>query len=394
MSTFQRDTLSILDSLKMMDLKQIEIEHKTINDLLFQFIKSNDMVTPNLMETISNEINRIISIKNKYYDLGIVDNLFKDLKEYYTYIYVNSDYKIEFLKELSNKFVYQYYTNFPEIEIIKPININIIEELKKVVLPHQKQFIILIELVFEIELRYIGQLIKNLISMKLTRKENSIIENTMHILISSSSDRLGNLVNSIDDKVWYLSNYTNEENIKTDIKTIEKPMNDLKSYLDNQSKLFKSFKNEINQMTPEDFYFMLDFIFLNGFKIKYPKIKILISKELKNIKHFSINEYLIVNSMYALIENSIEANATVVEISIKNCEDELYIEIKDNGKELPVKIQKYIFDKNFSFNKPGHFGLGLYIAKNWLESVSYKIVYMKENKIMTIIIPLGNRFYE
>lgn len=394
MSTFQRDTLSILDSLKMMDLKQIEIEHKTINDLLFQFIKSNDMAIPNLMETISNEINRIISIKNKYYDLGIVDNLFKDLKEYYTYIYVNSDYKIEFLKELSNKFVYQYYTNFPEIEIIKPININIIEELKKVVLPHQKQFIILIELVFEIELRYIGQLIKNLISMKLTRKENSIIENTMHILISSSSDRLGNLVNSIDDKVWYLSNYTNEENIKTDIKTIEKPMNDLKSYLDNQSKLFKSFKNEINQMTPEDFYFMLDFIFLNGFKIKYPKIKILISKELKNIKHFSINEYLIVNSMYALIENSIEANATVVEISIKNCEDELYIEIKDNGKELPVKIQKYIFDKNFSFNKPGHFGLGLYIAKNWLESVSCKIVYMKENKIMRIIIPLGNRFYE
>ena len=377
-----------------MDLKQIEIEHKTINDLLFQFIKSNDMVTPNLMETISNEINRIISIKNKYYDLGIVDNLFKDLKEYYTYIYVNSDYKIEFLKELSNKFVYQYYTNFPEIEIIKPININIIEELKKVVLPHQKQFIILIELVFEIELRYIGQLIKNLISMKLTRKENSIIENTMHILISSSSDRLGNLVNSIDDKVWYLSNYTNEENIKTDIKTIEKPMNDLKSYLDNQSKLFKSFKNEINQMTPEDFYFMLDFIFLNGFKIKYPKIRILISKELKNIKHFSINEYLIVNSMFALIENSIEANATVVEISIKNCEDELYIEIKDNGKELPVKIQKYIFDKNFSFNKPGHFGLGLYIAKNWLESVSCKIIYMKENKIMRIIIPLGNRFYE
>lgn len=394
MSTFQRDTLSILDSLKMMDLEQIEIEHKTINDLLFQFIKSNDMAIPNLMGTISNEINRIISIKNKYYDLGIVDNLFKDLKEYYTYIYVNSDYKIEFLKELSNKFVYQYYTNFPEIEIIKPININIIEELKKVVLPHQKQFIILIELVFEIELRYIGQLIKNLISMKLTRKENSIIENTMHILISSSSDRLGNLVNSIDDKVWYLSNYTNEENIKTDIKTIEKPMNDLKSYLDNQSKLFKSFKNEINQMTPEDFYFMLDFIFLNGFKIKYPKIRILISKELKNIKHFSINEYLIVNSMFALIENSIEANATVVEISIKNCEDELYIEIKDNGKELPVKIQKYIFDKNFSFNKPGHFGLGLYIAKNWLESVSCKIVYMKENKIMRIIIPLGNRFYE
>lgn len=394
MSTFQRDTLSILDSLKMMDLKQIEIEHKTINDLLFQFIKSNDMVTPNLMETISNEINRIISIKNKYYDLGIVDNLFKDLKEYYTYIYVNSDYKIEFLKELSNKFVYQYYTNFPEIEIIKPININIIEELKKVVLPHQKQFIILIELVFEIELRYIGQLIKNSISMKLTRKENSIIENTMHILISSSSDRLGNLVNSIDDKVWYLSNYTNEENIKTDIKTIEKPMNDLKSYLDNQSKLFKSFKNEINQMTPEDFYFMLDFIFLNGFKIKYPKIRIVISKELKNIKHFCINEYLIVNSMYALIENSIEANATIVEISIKNCENELYIEIKDNGKELPVKIQKYIFDKNFSFNKPGHFGLGLYIAKKWLESVSCKIHYLKENKIMRVIIPLGNRLYE
>lgn len=394
MSTLQRNTLSILDSLKMMELKQIEIEHKTIINLLFQFIKSNDIVIPNLMETIVNEINRIILINNKYYDLGIKDNLFKDLKEYYTYIYVNSDYKIEFLKELSNKFVYQYYTNFPEIEILKPININIIEEFNKIVLPHQKQFIILIELVLEIELKYIGQLIKNSISMKLTRKENSIIENTMHILISSSSDRLGNLVNSIDDKVWYLSNYTSEKNIKADIRTIEKPMDDLKNYLDKQSKLFKSFKNEINQMTPEEFYFMLDFIFHNGFKIKYPKIRIVISKELKNIKHFCINEYLIVNSMYALIENSIEANATIVEISIKNCENELYIEIKDNGKELPVKIQKYIFDKNFSFNKPGHFGLGLYIAKKWLESVSCKIHYLKENKIMRVIIPLGNRLYE
>jgi signal transduction histidine kinase len=394
MSTFLRDTLSILDSLKMMDLQQIESEHKTINNLLFQFIKSNEFIIPDLMLTIINEINRIISINCKYYDLEIIDNLFKDLKEYYTYIYVNSEYKIEFLKELSNKFVYTYFTNFPEIEILKPININIIEELKKVISPYQRQFIILIELVLEIELRYIGQLIKNLISKKLTRKENSIVENTMHILISSSSDRLGNLVNTIDDKFWYLSNYTNEEDIKTDIRTIEKPMNDLKSYLDNQSKLFKSFKNEINKMTPDEFYFMLDFIFYNGFKIKYPKIKISISKELKNIKYFCVNEYLIVNSMYALIENSIEANANIVEILIKNSDNEIYIEIKDNGKELPEKIQKYIFDKNFSFNKPGHFGLGLYIAKNWLESVSCKIDYVKENKIMRVIIPIGNRLYE
>lgn len=379
---------ALLDNLKTMDLSEIETEYKIVNNLLFHFIKSNETIVKNLTEAIEHEIHETILRKSKYKELELVDDLFKDLKDNYTLINeVNAEIKIEFLKKLSNKLVYKYYTNYPENEILKPINTCIIKLLKKII-PQQTQLIILIDTLLEIELKYIGQTIKNIISKKLTRKENSIIENTMHILISSSSDRLGNLVNVLDDNFWFITEYALIEDLKQEIKNLETPMNNLKNYLNEQSKLFKSFKNEINQMTPKEFYFMIDFIFKNGFKIKYPKIHIEINKNLSEIKTFSINEYLLINSMYALIENSIEASATEIQIKISNSSKSMNIEINDNGVSIPRKIEKYITDKNFSYNKPGHFGLGLYIAKNWLESVSSKLEYVKEDKTMKIVIPL------
>lgn len=379
---------ALLDNLKTMDLSEIETEYKIVNNLLFHFIKSNETIVKNLTEAIEHEIYETILRKSKYKELELVDDLFKDLKDNYTLINeVNVEIKIEFLKKLSNKLVYKYYTNYPENEILKPINTCIIKLLKKII-PQQTQLIILIDTLLEIELKYIGQTIKNIISKKLTRKENSIIENTMHILISSSSDRLGNLVNVLEDNFWFITEYALIEDLKQEIKNLETPMNNLKNYLNEQSKLFKSFKNEINQMTPKEFYFMIDFIFKNGFKIKYPKIHIEINKNLTEIKTFSINEYLLINSMYALIENSIEASATEIQIKISNSSKSMNIEINDNGVSIPRKIEKYITDKNFSYNKPGHFGLGLYIAKNWLESVSSKLEYVKEDKTMKIVIPL------
>jgi hypothetical protein len=378
--------LEFLEKLKFITLSEIKSEYAEINNIFHQLRKSNETIIKSLVDDMDLTIVETINKFSKYKELELNDELFKDLKNYYEVILeVDTNKKLESLDKLSKKLVYKYYTNFPETKLLRPINTCLLN-MMNILIPHQSQLKILLEMILELDLKYIGMTIKNTISKKLTRKENSIIENTMHILISSSSDKLGNLVNIIDDKYWYLSNYMNDD-IKTEVRDLEKPLSELKKYLDNQSKLFKSFKNEINIMTPDEFYFMIDFIFINGFKVKYPKIKIEIIKKFNNISAICINEYLLINSMYALIENSIEIKASIIQINISNSFEYIYIDIKDNVKGIPERINKYLFDKNFSFNKNGHFGLGLYIAKNWLESVSSKLEYISKHQMMRIIIP-------
>ena len=140
--------------------------------------------------------------------------------------------------------------------------------------------------------------------------------------ICSSSDKLGNLVNCIDEKYWYLQNFVKSEYCK-ELSNLESPIKDLTKHLDLQSKLFKSFRNEINTMTQEELCFMLEFIFKNGFKVKYPKTKIEIIKNLQEVKDVSINEYLLINSMYALIENSIEAHASLIQRGVASSPNSL-----------------------------------------------------------------------
>jgi len=74
-----------------------------------------------------------------------------------------------------------------------------------------------------------------------------------------------------------------------------------------------------------------------------------------------------------------------VEISLKKKNDNLYLEVKDNGIGIPKDDQKYIFQKFFrSGNVKKHqtegSGLGLYIAKSIIEKSGGKIGFYSQEK--------------
>jgi two-component system, NtrC family, nitrogen regulation sensor histidine kinase NtrY len=78
-----------------------------------------------------------------------------------------------------------------------------------------------------------------------------------------------------------------------------------------------------------------------------------------------------------LIRNSIQANATVLNIEVEEIENRYAITIKDNGAGIPEKIQEKIFDKNFTTKIKG-MGIGLKLAKKFIDSISGRI-YLKNS---------------
>lgn len=79
-----------------------------------------------------------------------------------------------------------------------------------------------------------------------------------------------------------------------------------------------------------------------------------------------------------MIRNSIQANATVIEIEIVSNENNKII-IADNGKGIPEDIQEKIFDANFTTKVEG-MGLGLNMAKKYVEKIGGEIKIDKSDK--------------
>lgn len=74
-----------------------------------------------------------------------------------------------------------------------------------------------------------------------------------------------------------------------------------------------------------------------------------------------------------LIRNSIESGATNIMIEEIINSDFIELFVKDNGNGIDVKIVSKIFDENFSTKSSG-MGLGLYMAKNYLNNLKGDIV--------------------
>lgn len=99
--------------------------------------------------------------------------------------------------------------------------------------------------------------------------------------------------------------------------------------------------------------------------------------------HSEINE-LIVHSdneqfqrmIINLIRNSIQAEASRIDISITNIEKTIEISIKDNGKGIDEKIIGRIFEENVTTKIEG-MGLGLTLAKRFLD-VTNGTIYIKD----------------
>lgn len=93
-----------------------------------------------------------------------------------------------------------------------------------------------------------------------------------------------------------------------------------------------------------------------------------------------------------LINNGVEAISETgeVEISLAKDGDEVVLQVKDNGKGIPLEILPKIMQKGVTFEKTGGLGLGLYHAKSSIESWGGRIEISSEvgkGTVATIRLP-------
>jgi sensor histidine kinase regulating citrate/malate metabolism len=149
--------------------------------------------------------------------------------------------------------------------------------------------------------------------------------------------------------------------------------------------MFRSYKNEVeNNCTGRDIVEMFEFVFINGFKAKTSSVDILVFNTIDEAYRFSINEYIIVNSLYAIIENAIEAKAKEISIVLSLDEEQrIQIEVSNNGTKIRKNEVPYLFEKCFT-RKKKHYGNGLAIARDWLQSNKCSIVYCEDKQCFRI----------
>lgn len=85
-----------------------------------------------------------------------------------------------------------------------------------------------------------------------------------------------------------------------------------------------------------------------------------------------------------LIRNSVQANANSILISYENDNDSHLINIADNGKGIEKEIANRIFDADFTTKVKG-MGLGLSIAKNFMESITGSVILKETSSNGTTI---------
>jgi signal transduction histidine kinase len=346
----------------------------------------------------------IISISSdKIIQLNLIDSIRNDLIEYINnFLNKNISERRGFLNYISIRFVDKYFSLYPENEILKPFleyYLNFLNEFNEEIPKILTKF-------FFCELRIIATNLKSYIPKSYNIKSNEIIENSIHILMSSTSDRLGNHLSLVEQKAYLnkkliikieelkttenckLCNISELDNLLITIKELGQPLEGLVEFSEHQSKMFTSFKNEIKlDLNGKSLEFILNFVFKNGFKIKHNSTKIKIYNELSKDIRFYFNEYVLINSLYTILENAIEAKSSLVDIFISNNEDFIYLDITNNGDIIEKKYVPYLFDKCFT-TKDNHRGMGLSIAKTWLEGINCSIEFIEFSRMFRIIIPI------
>ena len=93
------------------------------------------------------------------------------------------------------------------------------------------------------------------------------------------------------------------------------------------------------------------------------------------------------------IRNSIQAESKKINITLSKSKQNIKIIIEDNGKGIAVKDREKVFNSNFTTKEKG-MGLGLYLAKRYIESLNGNISLLKSSKNGTtfkILIPLDKK---
>ncbi len=264
-----------------------------------------------------------------------------------------------------------------------------------------------IAIVMEFEKRLLGVSLKYLIQNSLAQKEKELNTNSLHFLMTSISHIQNNMLSLVEAKCSMLDlfikldlNRDDEEaNIKKE-KVIEKikrrqfPLKEYLLFVRQTSNLFCSFSvtNEHCNIQNIDFLkFLLELVFINGNHIKNPGITMRVNCELSinetSIKRIQLHENILIASIYAIVENAIEAGAKNIEINIVDIRNQ-YIEINiiNDGKRIEEELVPHLFAAHFTTKK--QLGLGLTIAKKWLNAIYYNINYKRTYRDVSFAISI------
>jgi len=374
------------------------LESKDLKKEINQFYQK-DLIIINTFFTKFEAVLKNILNFSKY-------NLYRiELLSYFSdFVTQNKDERLSYISDFALDMLYR--SNYDRIEdsMIRPIIEEIIVEFKEIYGKENwaENFIDKIRIFFEMEIRLMGLNLKYEIQQRLKDKERDLHSNSLHILMSSSSDKLNNYVSVIDSKCYAVNRLiklTDDENTLPEkkekamiaIKSKGMPLNEFKDFLKKQSKIFTSFKDEIsNQSSIRDLSFLIEFAYINGMKVKYKEIKINFENKIKEELLDSIlvntNENLILASVYAVIENAIEANCKSITIELSKDNSYISLGIKNDGEKMTKDVEKNLFKKFFTTKN--QYGLGLFTAKEWLTNVDYKFNYNSRKKMFIIGIPI------
>ena len=257
----------------------------------------------------------------------------------------------------------------------------------------------ILEELFILDKKIIGLKIRHQVQTHISKKSKSLHVNSLHFLMISVSHMQNNLLSPVESQNRYYEKYV-QADLENDIKKKEKILllieknktvfDKYKIFTQRLSTLFCTFESDaqFDNIKNIDFlYFLLDLVFVNGVNMKYKNTKLDVTlqntQDVRN-QHTIIYENVLIASIYALIENSIQSNATNITLDIHNNinSDSVEIFIKNNGDMIAKEDIKYLFYDHYSTKQ--QLGLGLSIVKRWLIETSADIFFVSSSEDETI----------
>ncbi|GBD03326.1 Sporulation kinase A [bacterium HR19] len=110
-------------------------------------------------------------------------------------------------------------------------------------------------------------------------------------------------------------------------------------------------------------------------------------KELYDTSYIYADEEQIRTALYEVIKNAFLASESKIKVKLYQKEKTIFIEVKDDGEEIPKEYIKRIFDPFFTLKKWEGIGLGLTIAKTVFNNLKGDI-YVSEDDRKTFIIEI------
>lgn len=384
--------MSKIYNIKSLDLRSLKKE--------LNYFYQNDISKINEHFAEYESVLKIILNTEKYSEFR------DDLLDYFSsFIIQDRQERLNYINNFALEMLYRSNNDRIEDNMIRPVIEDLIVEFKEIYgkVQWSANFLDLIKMFFEIEIKIMGLNLKYEIQKRLKDKERELHSNSLHFLMSSSSDKLNNYANIIDGKLYavdrlmkmYDDENVDEVKLKKGINGVKAkgdPLDEFQKFLKNQSKLFTKFKDEITKKSSlTDLVFLINFAYVNGMKVKYNNIKVnfIIDFKDEELDHIFINsnENIILGSMYGIIENALESGCENIKINLFKKFNDICIGISNDGEKITKEVEKRLFDKFFSTKQ--QYGLGLYTIKEWLTNISYKIEYISQQRSFLISIPIS-----